>query len=67
MALAGPAVVVVGKFLFKRAEKAYEEKVEEVMEVDEEEISSGSKFCPECGAKLPIRANFCNKCGKNFD
>jgi ribosomal protein L40E len=67
MALAGTAVVVVGKFLFKRAEKAYEEKVEEVVEADEEEISSGSKFCPECGAKLPIHANFCNKCGKNFD
>ncbi|MFX0073897.1 MAG: zinc ribbon domain-containing protein [Candidatus Hermodarchaeota archaeon] len=67
LALAGTAVVVVGKFLFKRAEKAYEDKVEEVMEAEEDEISSESKFCPECGAELPAHANFCNKCGKSFD
>lgn len=70
MALAGTAVVVIGKFGLKRAEKAYKEEVEEVLEdesEEEEEFSSGSKFCPECGAKLPARANFCNQCGKNFD
>jgi len=71
MALTGTAVVVVGKFLLKRSEKAYEEKAEEAIEADEREESSSSnsdsKFCPECGAKLPARANFCNKCGKNFD
>jgi hypothetical protein len=69
LALAGTAVVVVGKFLFKKAEKAYEDKVEEVIEeaVEEEEISSESKFCPECGTKLPAHANFCNICGKSFD
>ena len=71
MALAGTAIVVVGKFLLKRSEKAYEEKAEETIEADEREESSSSnldsKFCPECGAKLPARANFCNKCGKNFD
>ena len=71
LALTGTAVVVVGKFLLKRSEKAYEEKAEEAIEADEREESSysnsDSKFCPECGAKLPARANFCNKCGKNFD
>jgi ribosomal protein L40E len=65
LAFAGTAVAIVGKFELKRAEKAYEEKAEEAIEEDED--NSGSKFCPECGAKLPAKANFCNKCGKNFD
>ena len=65
LAFAGTAVAIIGKFGLKRAEKAYEDKVEEVIEEDED--ISGSKFCPECGAKLPAKANFCNKCGKNFD
>jgi len=65
MALAGTAVVVVGKFLLKRAEKADEGKA-----VGEEKSSysnQDSKFCPNCGANLPAHANFCNKCGKTFD
>ena len=66
MALAGTAVVVVGKFLFKRAEKG-EKKVEEIEEIESSSDNAGSKFCPECGASLPAKANFCNKCGKNFD
>ena len=66
MALAGTGVVVVGKFLFKRAEKG-EEKGEEIEEIESSSDNAGSKFCPECGATLPARANFCNKCGKNFD
>lgn len=65
LAFAGTAVAIIGKFGLKRAEKAYEDKVEEAIEEDED--ISGSKFCPECGAKLPAKANFCNKCGKNFD
>ena len=67
LALAGTAVSVVGKFGLKRAEKAYEEKAEEAIEEDEARDDAGTKFCPECGAKLPAHANFCNKCGKNFD
>jgi len=71
LALTGTAVVIVGKFGLKRSERAYEGKAEEAIEEDEEEESSSknpeSKFCPECGAKLPAKANFCNKCGKNFD
>ncbi|MHA2288900.1 MAG: zinc ribbon domain-containing protein [Promethearchaeota archaeon] len=67
LAFAGTALAVVGKFGLKRAEKA--DKKEEKEEEKEESSSDnpGTKFCPECGASLPARANFCNKCGKNFD
>ena len=65
LAFTGTVVAIVGKFGLKRSEKAYEEKAEDAIEEDED--ISGSKFCPECGAKLPAKANFCNKCGKNFD
>jgi ribosomal protein L40E len=63
LAFAGTAAAIVGKFGLKRAEKADEEEEEE----ESSSNNSGSKFCPECGAKLPAHANFCNKCGKNFD
>ncbi len=65
LALAGTAIVVVGTFLLKRAEKADKEEAK-----DDKKSSSnspGSKHCPNCGAKLPAYANFCNKCGKSFD
>ncbi|NVM17585.1 MAG: zinc ribbon domain-containing protein [Candidatus Lokiarchaeota archaeon] len=71
MAFAGTAIAVFGKFGLNRAEKAYEEEAEEAIEAFEKEESSsensGTKFCPDCGAELPAYANFCNKCGKNFD
>jgi hypothetical protein len=67
LALAGTAIVVVGKFFEKKAEKAdkKEKKSKPVSEPSSDD--PGSKFCPECGATLPAKANFCNKCGKNFD
>ena len=64
LAFAGTAIAVVGKFGLKRAEKADEE---EEKEEESSSVNPGSKHCPNCGAKLPARANFCNKCGKNFD
>ncbi|NHJ21012.1 MAG: zinc ribbon domain-containing protein [Candidatus Lokiarchaeota archaeon] len=71
MAFAGTAIAVIGKFGLKRAEKAYKKEAKEALEqVAEEEsptIDANTKYCPECGAQLPAHANFCNKCGKNFD
>jgi len=65
--LTGTAVVVVGKFFEKRAEKADKKEEKSKPEPDSSSDNPGSKFCPECGATLPAKANFCNKCGKNFD
>ncbi len=65
--LTGTAVVVVGKFFEKKAEKADKKEEKSKPEPDSPSDNPGSKFCPECGATLPAKANFCNKCGKNFD
>jgi len=65
--LTGTAVVVVGKFLLKRAEKADKKEEKSVPKSESSSNNPGGKFCPECGASLPAKANFCNKCGKNFD
>jgi len=65
--LTGTATVVVGKFFEKKAEKADEKEEKSEPKSDSPSENHGSKFCPECGASLPAKANFCNKCGKNFD
>ena len=28
--------------------------------------NNDGKKCPNCGSKLPLKANFCNECGKNI-
>jgi len=64
MAFAGTIVAVIGRYGVKRTEK-----MEKESSTDEEKSNitkNGSKFCPDCGATLPLKANFCNKCGKNF-
>ena len=68
IAFAGTVIAVFGKFGLKRAERA--EKADEGEAKEEESTEKNitdSKFCPQCGAKLPAHANFCNKCGKTFD
>ena len=65
IAFAGTATAVIGKFGLKRAVRA--EKAEAKAEARSSSNNPDSKFCPNCGATLPSRANFCNKCGKTFD
>lgn len=67
MAFIGTALAVLGRYGVKRSEKAEKEssKIKEYNEITSSS-NSDSKFCPNCGAKLPLKANFCNKCGKNF-
>ena len=64
IAFAGTAVAVIGKFGLKRAVRA--EKTEAKAEARSSSNNPGSKSCPNCGATLPLKANFCNKCGTNF-
>lgn len=63
-AFAGTAIVLFGKFGLKRAESADEKESEGAKKSSSD--NPGSKFCPNCGSSLPKKANFCNKCGKNF-
>lgn len=64
IAFAGTAVAVIGKFRLKRAVRA--EKTDAKVEARSSSNNPGSKSCPNCGATLPLKANFCNKCGTNF-
>jgi len=64
MAFAGTVVAVLGRYGVKRSEKM--EKTSSTSNEKSSDTKDGAKFCPNCGETLPLKANFCNKCGKNF-
>ena len=64
MAFTGTVVAVIGRYGVKRSEKM--EKESSTSEEKSKDTKKGAKFCPNCGETLPLKANFCNKCGKNF-
>jgi len=76
---AGVVIAIIGRACVKREKKDEKEIPEEEEEKIEEEKSkinvnkkpnstiSDTKFCPECGAELPVSASFCGYCGKGFD
>jgi len=59
----GTVLAVLGRYGVKKSEKAAKESS---TSNKKSKNSSDSKACPKCGAKLPLKANFCNKCGTNF-
>ena len=63
-AFAGTATALVGNFGLKRAEKANAKDFKAVKKAASN--NPDNKLCPNCGSSLPKKANFCNKCGKNF-
>jgi ribosomal protein L40E len=68
LAFSGTAIAVVGRFGIEKPKK--EEKdvsTEKAKSKDSIAENLDSKFCPKCGEKLPIKANFCNQCGTTFD
>ncbi len=64
MAFTGTVLAVIGRFGVKKSEKMEEKGP--TSEDKSNDTKKGAKFCPNCGATLPLKANFCNKCGKNF-
>ncbi len=62
-AFAGTVLAVLGRYGVKRSEKAAKKSP---TSNEKSKNNSDSKSCPKCGAKLPLKANFCNKCGTNF-
>lgn len=64
MAFAGTVLAVIGRYGVKRFEKM--EKGSSTSNQKSNDTKDGAKFCPNCGATLPLKANFCNQCGKNF-
>jgi hypothetical protein len=62
----GVTVAIIGRWFIRKPKKIKEpEIVEEGIKPTSE--LSGDKYCPECGAPLPLNANFCNECGNTFD
>jgi ribosomal protein L40E len=68
IAFTGTALAVLGRYGIKKPKKEEKEVfIEKEKSNDSIAENLDSKFCPKCGAKLPIKANFCNECGTNFD
>ena len=67
IAFTGTALAVLGRYGIEKPKKAEKDvSTEKEKSNDSTAENIDSKFCPDCGAKLPIKANFCNKCGANF-
>jgi ribosomal protein L40E len=67
LAFSGTAIAIVGRYGIKKPEKVKEDvSTEKAKSNDSITENLDSKFCPNCGVKLPIKANFCNQCGANF-
>jgi len=65
----GVASAIIGRMLIKKTKKEKKTKDSETSE-EESESTTGiaeDKYCPNCGAPLPLNANFCNECGSSFD
>lgn len=68
LAFSGTAIAVVGRYGIEKPKKEDKEAfTEKAINNDSIAENLDNKFCPKCGATLPIKANFCNQCGTNFD
>jgi len=68
LAFSGIAIAIVGRYGIKKPKKVEKEvSPEKAKSKDSITENLDSKFCPNCGEKLPNKANFCNQCGTNFD
>ena len=59
-AFTGTVIAVIGRWGIKRSEKG------ETESSTKKDKNNDGKKCPNCGSKLPLKANFCNECGKNI-
>lgn len=69
LAFAGTIVAIIGRMGLKQPEVPSEEIEEEKVEERAPGMIDNlkNKYCPNCGTILPIHANFCSECGKDFD
>ncbi len=70
----GDTIAVIGRIFIKKPKEAKEDEEEQAEIFEETETGefvdqepSEDKYCPNCGAILPLNANFCNECGNSFD
>lgn len=66
---AGVTTAIIGRWSIKKPKKDKKKNESEAGKDETEATIDGSadKFCPNCGAPLPLTANFCNECGKDFE
>ncbi len=68
LAFSGTAIAVVGRYGIEKPKKDKKEVSTEKAKSDDSIAEDlDNKFCPNCGEKLPIKANFCNQCGATFN
>ena len=68
LAFSGTAVAIVGRYGIEKPKKEEKEvSTEKEKSNDSTTENLDNKFCPNCGETLPIKANFCNQCGANFE
>ena len=61
----GVTIAIIGKICIKKVKKPKKAKVQEAETQDL--VGRETKFCPECGAEIPIYASFCSQCGETFE
>jgi ribosomal protein L40E len=65
-AFTGVAFAVIGKASVKKVEKQPKESEQIESSTESSFDNLKNKYCPECGAILPVEANFCSQCGTTF-
>ncbi|MFX0060057.1 MAG: zinc ribbon domain-containing protein [Candidatus Hodarchaeota archaeon] len=69
LAFAGTVIAIIGRIGLKKPEVPTEEVAVPIIEERAPDMLDNlkNKYCPNCGTILPIHANFCSECGKDFD
>ena len=62
----GVTIAIFGRWFIKKPKKEKKSNPGEGHNETTSEVSE-DKYCPDCGAPLPLNANFCNECGTTFD
>ncbi|MFX1590234.1 MAG: zinc ribbon domain-containing protein [Promethearchaeota archaeon] len=69
LAFGGTVLAIIGRIGLKEPEVPSEELSASKVEDRDSSMFDNlkNKYCPNCGTILPIHANFCSECGKDFD
>ncbi|TFF89803.1 MAG: zinc ribbon domain-containing protein [Promethearchaeota archaeon] len=63
----GTVLAVIGRMGLKKQKEITKETPAPQEEEASEVFDAQVKYCPNCGKAVPLKANFCNECGTDFD